>query len=69
VTNQWYTGVSVVDINNDGWQDIYVCVSGNGQGPKRKNLLYINNHDLTFTEMAEEYGLADTSYCLKNIPS
>jgi len=64
-TRQWCTGVSVVDINNDGWQDIYVCVSGNAEATSRKNLLYINNHDLTFTEMATSYGLADTSYSVQ----
>ena len=61
-SNQWCTGVSVVDINNDGWQDIYVCVSGPVEPGKRKNLLYINNRDLTFTEMAAAYGLDDSSY-------
>lgn len=61
-TNSWCTGVSVVDINNDGWPDIYVCVSGRVPGERRKNLLFINQHDLTFREQAEAYGLADTSY-------
>ncbi len=61
-TNQWCTGVSVIDINNDGWPDIYVCVSGSVPGEKRKNLLFINQHNLTFKEEAAEYGLADTSY-------
>ena len=61
-TASWCTGVSVVDINNDGWPDIYVSVSGKVQGVKRKNLLFINQHDLTFKEEAEAYGLADTSY-------
>jgi hypothetical protein len=61
-TTSWCTGISVVDINNDGYADIYVCVSGNVPGSNRKNLLFINNHDLTFTESASEYGLADTGY-------
>jgi len=61
-TTSWCTGVSVVDINNDGFPDIYVCASGNVPGSKRKNLLFINNHNLTFTESALEYGLADTGY-------
>lgn len=64
-TNQWCTGVSVVDINNDGWQDIYVCVSGSAKADKKKYLLFINNHDLTFSEMASSYGLADTSYSVQ----
>lgn len=51
-TDVWATGVSIADINNNGFDDIYVCVYG-GQ-----NLLFINNGDLTFTEQAEEYGLA-----------
>lgn len=61
-TDEWCTGVSVVDINNDGWPDIYVCVSGRVPGSRRRNLLFINQHDLTFKEEAAEYGLADTSY-------
>ena len=61
-TTGWCTGISIVDINNDGYPDIYVCVSGNVPGDKRKNLLFINNHDLTFKECAAEYGLADTGY-------
>jgi enediyne biosynthesis protein E4 len=61
-TKAWCTGVSVADINNDGWQDMYVCVSGNAPSQNRRNLLFINNHNLTFTEHAAEYGLADTSY-------
>jgi hypothetical protein len=62
ITAQWCTGVSIADINNDGWQDIYVCVSGPVAPHQRKNLLYINNHNLTFTEMAASYGLDDDSY-------
>jgi hypothetical protein len=61
-TTAWCTGVSVIDINNDGWEDIYVCTSGRVPGEKRKNLLFINQHNLTFTEEAAAYGLADTAY-------
>lgn len=60
---QWSTGVVLVDINNDGWLDIYVCNAGNLFEPElRKNQLFINNHDLTFTEKAADYGLADNGY-------
>jgi hypothetical protein len=61
-TNGWCTGVSVVDINQDGWQDIYVCVSGLVTPERRKNLLFINQHNLTFKEAAAAYNLADTSF-------
>lgn len=61
-TNAWCAGVSVVDINQDGWQDVYVCVSGQVQPERRKNLLFINQHNLTFSEEAAEYNLADTSF-------
>src|ERR1700761_1917187 len=61
-TDVWCTGVSVIDINNDGWPDIYVCVSGKGPASHRRNLLFINQHDLTFKEEAAEYGLDDSVY-------
>ena len=55
------TGVTVVDINADGWDDLYVCRTGLDAVPQRKNLLFINNGDLTFTEKAAAYGLDDIS--------
>lgn len=51
------TGVSLVDINADGFLDIYVCRTGIGALEERANLLFINNQDLTFTESAKAYGL------------
>ncbi|QHT71508.1 VCBS repeat-containing protein [Rhodocytophaga rosea] len=59
-TTRWGTGTTMVDINQDGWLDLYVCVSGSALGEERANLLYINNGDNTFTESAKAYGLADT---------
>jgi enediyne biosynthesis protein E4 len=64
----WSTGVVMVDINHDGWLDIYVCNAGyiNGEVPQSK--LYINNggssspdanREISFTESAEKYGLAN----------
>ena len=63
-THRWCTGATMVDINNDGYLDIYVSVSGpeGSQGKDRANLLFINNGDGTFTEEAEKYGIADTGF-------
>lgn len=55
--SNWKTGVAMVDINADGWLDIYVSVVGNYKGMVGKNELYINNKNGTFTEKAAEYGL------------
>jgi hypothetical protein len=61
--DEWSTGVVLVDINNDGWLDIYVCNAGNMTNKAlRKNQLYINNHNLTFTEKAAAYGLDNDGY-------
>jgi enediyne biosynthesis protein E4 len=58
----WCTGATMVDINADGWLDIYICRSADIRPEARRNLLFINNKDLTFTERAAEYGLADSGY-------
>lgn len=59
----WHNGASMIDINNDGLLDIYICKSGyRNTAEERKNLLYINEGDLNFREAAEEFGLADTGY-------
>ena len=55
--NRWYTGVTMTDINNDGFLDIY-CSVGGKFGPK-ENVLYINNGDLSFTDKARDYGIDD----------
>lgn len=58
----WSTGVVLVDINADGLLDIYVCNAGNIKGDDQKNELFINNGDLTFTEKATQYNLADSGF-------
>jgi hypothetical protein len=60
---QWSTGVVMADINNDGWLDIFVSNAGSmDDSTFRKNQLFINNHNLTFTESAAAYGLDDAGY-------
>lgn len=56
--DKWYAGITMVDINEDGFLDIYCSVSGKDKSTS--NELYINNQDLTFTESASKYGLDDT---------
>ena len=55
--SDWSTGVSMADINGDGFLDIYVCAIANAHGLEGRNQLFINNKNGTFTESAKEYGL------------
>ncbi len=58
----WATGVTMVDINNDGLLDIYACKSGNVDPDMRRNKLYVNQGNLKFIEQSAAYGLDDPSY-------
>lgn len=59
---KWGTGVVMVDLNADGWLDIYVCNAGYQKGIPQGNDLYINNKNGTFTEKADDYNLRDGGY-------
>ena len=61
----WKTGVTLADVNADGWLDVYICYSGLRPDSLRRNQLFINNHDLTFTDRATDYGLADAGYSVQ----
>ncbi len=58
-SHHWHTGVTMADVNADGWLDIYVSNAGILPGDNRANELYINQHNGTFTEEAAKYGLDD----------
>ncbi|MDG1100206.1 MAG: VCBS repeat-containing protein [Saprospiraceae bacterium] len=58
----WSSSVSIGDVNGDGFLDIYVCKYLLPNENSRKNVLYINNGDMTFEDKAEEYGVADMGY-------
>lgn len=64
VPGRWNSGVVVVDINNDGLQDIYVCATRKKDSVDRANMLFINKGGAkpVFEEAAAKYGIADTGY-------
>ncbi|MDX1908377.1 MAG: VCBS repeat-containing protein [Bacteroidia bacterium] len=61
-TRAWSTGVTMADVNADGWLDIYVCNSGDVAGDNKENELFINQGNLTFTEQAAAYGLNNAGF-------
>ena len=62
---QWTTGVTVVDINTDGWMDIYICSFGPSTNPsERKNRLLVNQKNNTFKEEAKQYGIDQMGFSI-----
>lgn len=67
VAGRWNSGVVVVDFNNDGWQDLYVCATMKRDSSDRANMLFLNKGSIkgaspVFEEVAAQYGIADTGY-------
>ena len=67
LASQWYSSVSLADVNNDGWLDIYITATTSPDPEQRRNRLWINGgakngEDPIFMEMAEKYGVADTGF-------
>ena len=62
----WSNGVSMADVNGDGWMDIYVCRSSwemDKENPEsRENKLFINQQDGTFQEVAKDWGVNNRGY-------
>ena len=58
----WKTGVSIADVNGDGFLDIYLCYSGPLDRKNRANELFINNGNLTFSEKGVSMGVADAGF-------
>jgi hypothetical protein len=71
-TPGWKNGVNMVDVNGDGFLDIYVCYAGRNAGPESKNQLLINqgldkDGNPTFKDEAESYGVADSAYSTQSV--
>ncbi|MFN7881788.1 MAG: FG-GAP repeat domain-containing protein, partial [bacterium] len=63
----WKTGVTMADVNGDGFLDIYVCGVGNYKSFNSQNQLLINNGDLTFSDKTEEFGLKFKGFSTQTI--
>ena len=64
----WTTGCAMLDVNDDGFLDIYVCYSGPLAPDMRRNELFINDGKGHFTESAARYGLDDPGYSTQIYP-
>jgi len=62
---KWNNGVTMADVNGDGLLDIYVCKGGwQDSEDQRRNLLFINQGNLTFKEQARDYNLDESGYSI-----
>jgi enediyne biosynthesis protein E4 len=66
-TSDWCTGVTMADVNGDGFLDLYVCAVANMHGLKGHNELFINNGNGTFTESAAAYGLNFSGFSTQSV--
>ncbi len=66
-TADWCTGVTMADVNADGFLDIYVCAVSKKHGLKGRNELFVNNGDGTFDELATRYGLDFSGYSTQSV--
>ena len=68
-TSGWNTGVVMEDVNSDGWLDIYISkgIYTDKKAKDRRNLLYINNKDNTFSEMGRQYGIDDSNVTIQSV--
>jgi enediyne biosynthesis protein E4 len=62
VSDGWCTGVNIIDVNGDGWNDIYICRYLLEDPNLCRNMLLINNGDNTFTDETEKYKVGDTGF-------
>lgn len=62
--SRWYAGVTMTDINNDGWIDLYISVSG--KFGDTRNQLFVNNGNHTFSEKSKGYGIDDVSNSIQS---
>jgi len=69
-SNVWSSGANFVDVNGDGWLDLYVCKAGKPGGENRHNELFINKGSeaagLQFEERSAEYGLDVTGLSIQS---
>ncbi|MCB0647037.1 MAG: VCBS repeat-containing protein [Saprospiraceae bacterium] len=66
----WCTGINIADVNQDGLKDIYITTSTYQEPDRRKNFLFINESngdEIKFSEQADEYAVADTSYTTNSV--